>query len=59
MLIDRSCARLSLRHLQGEEMEEGEGGGEEFLGIFDDIVLLDPFGNAPLKVSHLSIHFYL
>jgi hypothetical protein len=37
---------------------EEEGEGEEFLGISDDMVLLDPFGNAPLKVSHLFIHNY-
>ena len=55
--IDRSCTRLSLYQPRGEESTEydgkiGDGEEEEgFLGISDDAVLLDPAGNAPLKVG--------
>ena len=48
-LIDRSCTRLSLNVKGGESEEEEEEEG--FLGIPDGIVLLDPTGNAPLKVG--------
>ena len=46
-LIDGSCARLSLYQPSEEKTKEKE----EFLGLSDDAVLVDPIGNAPLKVE--------